>query len=156
MRRICSFEVFGTVFVVGVLAALVLPPTCGGHIRGQVRCAHNLAELYRLASTGGDAAALVTSGGWRSLTHTTPMLIAPEEQEVLICPLRKDSEPGDCDYRCSRVPFSKLGPSDPVAADRPGNHGNGMSINVLFKDGSVMEVDLDDPRWKRWNELLGP
>jgi len=37
---------------------------------------------------------------------------------------------------------------------RPGR--GGQTINVLFKDGSVMEVDLDDPRWKRWNELLGP
>jgi hypothetical protein len=155
MRRICSREILLTIPLIGILAWLFLPPVCGPRLR-QTRCANNMRQLYQLASTSSDAASSVSSGGWRSLTRTTPILIAPEEQEVLICPLREDSEPGDCDYRCSRISFSKLGPSDPVAADRAGNHGERGAINVLFKDGSVMEVDLDDPRWKRWNELLGP
>jgi hypothetical protein len=92
---------------------------------------------------------------WVFCSRTTPPLIEAESRAVLRCPARE--EPNDeCDYRGPKVPWTALLPDDPIAADRHGNHGDDDSINVLFKDGSVMEAALDDPRWKRWNEVLGP
>jgi len=39
--------------------------------------------------------------------------------------------------------------NDPVAADRPGNHGSGEGGNVVLRGGSVKSVPEADPAWVR-------
>jgi hypothetical protein len=48
-----------------------------------------------------------------------------------------------------------LNASDPIAADKEGNHG-GESINVLLKSGDLVEATPGDPLWKKCREVLGP
>jgi hypothetical protein len=169
MRRLCPFEIFASVFIVAFLAALLLPTIhsrgcldgCrGGDCGLQVRCGFNLTDLYQLgtvyaASPRGQWPEVQNGNCWLFLTKTTPPLIEAEHREILRCPVLEHSE-RDCDYRGPMVPWSSLRPDDPIAADRRGNHAEHKSINVLLKDGCVLEVEIDDPRWKRWNELLGP
>jgi hypothetical protein len=161
MRRICAYEVFGTVIVIGILAALLVPSIHGGRCGHEVKCAQHLAQLYKLgilyaANHKGQWPEPGEGNYWHAFADTTPPYIGPEEREILRCPLREEDSERDCGYRGPKVPWSRLQPGDPLAAERPGNHGPGEPVNVLFKDGSVMEVELNDPRWKRWNELLGP
>jgi len=155
-------EILVIIVVIGILAALLLPPVGPCHLPRKTMCANNLAQLYKLgtvyaANHKGQWPEPGKGNYWIEFTKTTPPFIDPDELDILRCPLQDaDLRAGDCDYRGPKVPWSRLQPGDPLAAERPGNHGPGEPVNVLFKDGSVMEVDLDDPRRKRWEELLGP
>jgi hypothetical protein len=161
-KGLSLLEVLVIVIVIGILAALLLPVYEGGgcHLPKTSICSKNLSQLYKIgtayaASHRGQWPDPQKANYWVAFTKTSPPLIEPEGLSILSCPAREEQLPDECDYRGPIVPWNKLSPSDPIAADRPGNH-EGRGINVLFKDGSVMEVELDDPRWKRWNELLGP
>ena len=160
-KGLTLLEVFVLVVVIGILAALALPPTCGGgRTAKRINCQHHLAQLYKLAvvyasSHHGEWPPPGNGPYWLSLTKTTPPLIGPDELEVLACPLREEElAPGTSDYRGPRLPWKQLKASDPVIADRPGNHGEGEKIHVVLKDGAVLEVGPDDPLWKRCQDVL--
>jgi hypothetical protein len=65
----------------------------------------------------------------------------------LSCPVR--GVPGDLDYRGPALPLRKLALGDPLAADRPGNHGPGKGGSVLLKNGAVHACAEADPAWVR-------
>lgn len=72
---------------------------------------------------------------------------AGDATELLDCP-RTDARPaeGDSEYDGPASDVNAYGPGDPVAADRPGAHGN--SLHVLRKDGAIMSFRDDDPAWR--------
>ena len=84
------------------------------------------------------------------------LLVLTLATEVLVCQVRTEDGLTCADYRRLVAPWNELRPSDPVAADRVGNHSPGEPLHVLLKDGSVLELGPDDPLWKRCGELLGP
>jgi len=158
-KGLTLLEILTIVVVIGIIAVL-LPPPGHGHLRRAkvTSCAHNMAQLSKLASVASAKEPAFTLGkeGWLSLSRMKPPLIEAEMRTIFACPVRdEDLASEECDYRGPRVPFSTLSASDPVAADKQGNHGDGKSINVLLKNGSVLEIGPDDPLWKRCNEVLG-
>ena len=153
-KGLTLLEILLVVIVIGVLAALLLPSQGGTHCGKLLSCGHNMAQLYKVAMVSPNQDALMREG-WVFLTRLKPPIIDSEAREILACPLRGVGlGPDECDYRSPRIPISKLGPSDPVAADKPGNHGDGQTINVLLKDGRILEAEPGDPLWKRCEELL--
>ena len=162
-KGLSLLEVLVIGVLIAILAAILLPVREGCHApmkMGGMRCANNLSQLYKIgtvyaASHRGQWPDPQKGNYWVAFTKTSPPLIEPEGLSILSCPAREEQLLDECDYRGPIVPWTKLSLNDPIAADRPGNH-EGRGINVLFKNGSVMEVELDDPRWKRWNEVLGP
>jgi hypothetical protein len=87
----------------------------------------------------------------------TPPLIEPDHAAILHCDI-SDHELGplETNYRGPLLPWKKLTGRDALAADREGNHGESESINVLFKDGSVLEAAPGDALWKKCREALRP
>lgn len=146
-------EVLITVVVIGILSALLVP-RIGGHGRHtRMACANNLRRLYQLSvlygSTHKGALPEETGGAlWLSFAWSTPPLIDPHQIEVLNCPiLGEEPTPGRTDYLGPRKSMAALKPTEALAADRPGNHGEDEGGNVLLKDGSVHYFDRDDPIW---------
>ncbi|HLJ77212.1 MAG TPA: hypothetical protein VKT75_07355 [Acidobacteriaceae bacterium] len=84
---------------------------------------------------------------WLSFANTSPPLIPAEELAVLACPVRGEWEPGGCDYLGPKTPYTQLKPGDALAADKPGNHGEGHAGNILLRDGTVREIEDSDPIW---------
>jgi hypothetical protein len=68
----------------------------------------------------------------------------------LTCPVKGGRE--DLDYRGPAVSIRSLAATDPLAADRVGNHGPGKGGNVLLKNGSVFAGTETDPAWRRASE----
>ena len=161
-KGITLLELLVIIVVIGLLAALLLPSGRHGHCNRSQFCKSNLLQLYTVgtihaAQHKGQRAEPKGENYWFSFTKTTPPLIGADHRSILACPVRDEElESGQCDYRGPIVPWKQLKPTDPIAADRPGNHGPGEPVYVLFKDGRVMEVALDDPRWKQWDQLLEP
>jgi len=151
-------EVLLTTLGVGILSSILVPlgvrrTFCGS----SARCPSNLRQLHQLgtasaASPHGRWPDATGSALWRSFGEMKLPLIGPESLEVLSCPLKGDGEPGRCDYLGPRRPASELGPGDALAGDRPGNHGEPGSGNVLFKDGSVREFEASHPIWRTLSE----
>lgn len=154
--------------LLGCLVALLIPAGhcvggCGGSKRPRVAtCANNLRQLYILATVyasqhKGQWPGIDGEDSWVCLTKGAPPLIDSDHTDILSCPvLGEDCEPGRTHYRGPRVPFSKLQPTDPIAADQEGNHGDGETINVLLKNGMLVEVGPADPLWKKCRDLLRP
>ena len=71
-------------------------------------------------------------------------------EEWLCCPVR--NVPGQIDYRGPLRAIDELTDDDPIAADRPGNHGPEEGGSVLLKNGTIRQVPRGDPLWKRANE----
>ena len=87
----------------------------------------------------------------------TPPLVPSEELGLFSCPVRDEElGAGECDYLGPIKPFGQLKPEDPLAADKEGNHGEGQPINVLFKDGSVLDAAPGDALWKKCRAILSP
>lgn len=163
-KGLTLLEVFMIVVVIGVLVALFVPWIGGGGhpcVR-TINCANNLRQLYKLgtvfaASHKGEWPSAKGADFWLYLTRTKPPLIEEEWMEIFACPIRDETlNPGETDYLGPLIPWSQLKPSDPIAADKPGNHGPNENINVLLKDGSVLEIGPDDPFWKKYANVLGP
>ena len=151
----------GGVFVIGILAALLLPAIAKATERAKVTsCANNLRQMWTLQSVymsqfGGREKLLPTETGaafWLKLTQTQPPLIDPTEHEVFLCPVHGVEIAGHCDYLGPAVDANSLKAEDPVGADAPHNHKNGG--NVLRKDGSILEVV--DPEFKAVTDRLKP
>ena len=148
------FEVLVIIVVIGILAALFLPP-CGGGIGPARRsaCENNLHQLCALGMVYASAhkgAWPVATGSelWLCFTRTSPPLIQAEELEVLACPVRGEWEPGQCDFLGPQKPWSELKPGDALGACKPGNHGEDASGRVLLKDGRIEEYPYTHPIWK--------
>jgi len=146
--------VLATVAAIGLLAAILLPPLHPSphHVR-VISCANNLRQLYQLGITyasahNGQWPAAKGSSLWLEFTKGTPPLIGQDELEVLLCPVKGDPEIGHCDFLGPSKPASELKPNEALAADRPGNHDDDRSGNVLLKDGSVQEFEFSHPIWK--------
>ena len=136
----------GGVFVLGILAALLMPAIARATERAKVTaCANNLRSLWMLQQTyasqfGGrekDYPAETGSAFWLKLSETTPPLVDPTERDVFLCPCKEGGN--RCDYQGPRQSVKSLKPGDAVGADQAGNHKQGG--NVLRKDGSVLELD---------------
>jgi len=143
--------------VIGILALLFLPHTvCGGGIGPARRtaCASNLRQLYQLGTLyssthQGEWPAARGSALWRSFTQTSPPLLEQEWLDVLSCPVKgEELSPGACDYLGPRQRVSALKPTDALGADKPGNHGEGVTGNLLLRDGSVQEYEASHPLWE--------
>lgn len=63
----------------------------------------------------------------------------------LCCPVK--AERREIDYRGPALPLREIKNDEPMAADRPGNHGRGKGGNVLLKTGQVYTASLADPLW---------
>ena len=159
-RGLTLLEVFILVIVIGILAALFIPPTCGDGLR--TNCSANLGQLYKVGTIyasmhKGEWPGIAGDELWLSFTRTTPPLIEEEHRAILACRVQgEECAPGETHYRGPRVPWKQLRPGEPLAADKPGNHGDDYGGNVLFKDGSVHEAALRDPLWQQCAEKLRP
>lgn len=148
------FGVLATVAAAGILAAILLPPWHTGIQEGRAAaCASNLRQLYQLgvvyaSAHDGHWPTAKGSAFWLAFTKTAPPLIGQDELEVLLCPVKGEPEPGHCDYLGPALPFPELQPGDALAADKPGNHGDGRAGNILLKNGSVREFEYSEPIWK--------
>lgn len=121
------------------------------------KCANNLSRLLKMqfvymVQFGGRAKAVPPYTGeafWLSLTQTQPALIDPRYSEVFRCPVRgKDEWWGNCDYRGPAAMLRGIAGTDPIGADREGNHGPGKGGNVLLASGEVKECIPRDAEWK--------
>jgi type II secretory pathway pseudopilin PulG len=161
-RGLTLLEVVVIVVVIAILAGLIVPPFCGEGMRRAkaTNCAHNLGQLYKLgtvyASTHkGEWPSETGDDLWLSFTKTVPPLIDATTIEILACPvLGEEIRPGETHYRGPQLPWSKLKSSDPLGGDKVGNHGDGVGGNVLYKDGSVMELDVQELHRRESDGLL--
>jgi prepilin-type N-terminal cleavage/methylation domain-containing protein len=157
-RGLTLFEVVVTIVVVGLLACLLVPSfVCGRGPARRTACASNLRHLYQAgllysSTHRGAWPAATGSALWLAFVRTSPPLIGPDELDVLSCPVRGEGEPGRCDYLGPRKPASGLKPGDALAADRPGNHGEGEAGNVLLKDGTARDFEVSPPSLETLSE----
>lgn len=151
--------------LLALLIGLLLPAflSCGGTRRlRSTACARNLSQMHTLmaaysAAYKGESPRGTGESFWLSLSETTPPLVPHDYPGLFACPrLEEDCPPRKTHYRGPRLPWSQLKPSDPIAADKPGNHGDDEGGCVLLKNGDVLEVGRDDPLWKRCAEVLAP
>jgi type II secretory pathway pseudopilin PulG len=154
-RGLTLLEVIVIVAVIAILAALLLPAVTPGLGEGhRIGCAGNLRQLYQLgvvysSTHKGQWPDAKGENLWLSFTRTTPPLLEPDQIEVLGCPvLREDPSPGQTDYFGPWQPASSLEQTGILGGDKRGNHGVEHGGNLLYKDGSVIEIAQSDPRWK--------
>ena len=156
-------EMLVVIVIIGILAGIMLPVI--GHVLFQAKvtkCQRHLNQLYQLgtvysASHQGKWLPGKSEELWVSLKKTAPPLIEESQTELLSCAVRDEElGPEETHFRGPVVPFSKVGGVDPLGADKVGNHGETRGGNVLFKDGSVRELDLTDPVWESCVTKLSP
>ena len=70
----------------------------------------------------------------------------PRRPFDLACPVRNVSD-GTIDYRGPARSLRSLSNTDPVFADRPGNHGPEGGGNVLLRNGRIYSLRGDDSLW---------
>jgi hypothetical protein len=73
----------------------------------------------------------------------------PIDPQWFCCPEVGPPAPGRIDYRGPSASLRGMDKNDPIAADRPGNHGAGEGGNVVLRGGSVKYVPESDPAWAR-------
>lgn len=149
-------ELLVVIVIIGILAGLLLPVIGHALFRAKVTtCQSNLGQLYKLgtvyaSSHKGNWPSAKGEDLWLSLRRRVPPLIEAEHAAILHCKVTMDDGelgPDDTNYRGPLVSFGKLGAVDPLGADKAGNHGEPYGGNVLYKDGRVDELPLDDPKW---------
>ena len=156
-------ELLVVIVIIGILAGLLLPVIAHAIFRAKVAtCLSNQQQLYKLgtvysSSHKGSWPAAKGEDLWLSLRRMVPPLIEADHAVILHC-MVLDPELGvdETNYRGPVVSFAKLGICDPLGGDKPGNHGEQYGGNVLFKDGSVQEFELDHPRWQEFATKLLP
>lgn len=149
--------VAGLLFVAGVLAALFLPGFLRARrLEGQATCAKNLVTLHKMmaeyAHQFGKPLSMLSNrtGGdfWIHLSQTAPPLVT--DLGLFACPIEGGSNAaGTTDYRgpSRNGNVAGLGPTDPMGADKVGNHGFHGGGNVLRKNGELVESGEYDPLW---------
>lgn len=156
-------EMLVVIVIIGILAGLLLPVI--GHVlfRAKVTtCINNQRELYRLgtvysSSHKGNWPSAKGEDLWLSLRRMVPPLIAEDHASILHCGVT-DGElgPEETNYRGPVTTFGRVGATDPLGADKPGNHGDPHGGCVLYKDGSVQEYELDHLKWQDCATKLSP
>jgi type II secretory pathway pseudopilin PulG len=161
-RGITLLEVIVIIIAIGILAAVLLPPVCGGRNRGLTSCANNLKQLYSMGTiyasqhrgqwpeeTGGSL--------WLTFQKMEPPLIQADLKDLYFCPFK--AEPGDLGQTDYRGPITNVNhsmPGDPIGADKVGNHGEQEGGCVLRKAGDVQALELGDPLWDLSQTHLKP
>lgn len=156
-------ELLVVIVIIGILASLLLPVISHALFRARVTaCASNQQQLYKLGTvyaTSHKGAWPPAKGEelWLSLRKLVPPLIETDHAGILHCDvLEHELGPDETNYRGPVTTFGRIGATDPLGGDKPGNHGEQYGGNVLFKDGSVQEFELDHPRWQDFASKLSP
>ena len=160
-KGLTLIEILVVILVIGILAAILLPPI-GGHAlitAKRAACANNLSQLWKMQNVymsqfGKAHKQMPPQTGtafWHALTLTQPPLIDPTVNDIFLCPVLGSSSAGDYDYAGPARSVNQLGDGDPVGADLHDNHKEGASDegsgNVLRKSGDVLEYSGSD--WAR-------
>ena len=149
-------EMLVVIVILGVLAGLLLPVIGHALFRAKVTtCQSNLSQLYKLgtiysSTRKGNWPSAKGEELWLSLRKAVPPLIEAEHASLLHCKVTTGDEelgPDETNYRGPLVSFAKVGAVDPLGADKPCNHGEQYGGCVLYKDGRIDELPLDDPKW---------
>ena len=153
-------ELLVVIVIIGLLAGLLLPQVAKAIRRAEVAaCSSNLKSLWQLQITytikyGGRYKQFPPETGsnfWGALLKVTPPLISQDEQEILWCPVKGGSQPGDIDFFGPALQVGRLNSSDPVGCDDPTNHSESGDEggNVLRRGGDIVEL-----QGSAWNEVL--
>lgn len=153
-------ELLVVIVIIGLLAGLLLPQVAKAIRRAEVAaCSSNLKSLWQLQITytikyGGRYKQFPTETGsnfWGALLKVSPPLISQDEQEILWCPVKGGSQPGDIDFFGPAMQVGRLNSSDPVGCDDPTNHSESGDEggNVLRRGGDIVEL-----QGSAWNEVL--
>jgi prepilin-type N-terminal cleavage/methylation domain-containing protein len=162
-RGFTLVEMLVVIVIISILAGLLIPVI--QHVLHRVRvanCAHNLKQLYQVAQTYAAA----HKGGWPSVRGEElwtsfqtgrPPYLEERHAEICLCPVRQEPERrGETDYRGPLLPRARYRAVDPIAADKPGNHGEDGGGNVLLNDGSVHEIGPEESLWQDCLVKLSP
>jgi len=156
-------ELLVVIVIIGILASLLLPVIAHAIFRAKVAtCLSNQQQLYKLGtvyatSHKGNWPSAKGEDLWLSLRRMVPPLIAEEHASLLHCSvLDHELGPDETNIRGPVTSFSRVSITDPVGADKPGNHGEQYGGNVLYKDGSVQEYELDHLKWQELPTKLSP
>lgn len=153
-------ELLVVIVIIGLLASLLLPQVAKATHRAKVTaCSKNLKSLLELQMTyatkfGGRYKMFPQETGsalWEVLMKTEPPLVDKDEQEIMWCPVKGGSQPGEIDYLGPAIPLGRLKSSDPVGCDDSTNHSEDGSEggNVLRRGGDVVEL-----QGSAWQELM--
>lgn len=144
--------------IFGTAAVFAVAVHRGHRCCSATQCANNLSQLWRLqhlysagyaGSPGGRGFPQQTGKAfWLHLAKMQPPLINPSNEDLLLCPIQGEGDPGDIQYLGPARPCGSLREEDPVGCDRPLNHGQGREANgnVLWKAGHVDRLERKD--WK--------
>jgi len=156
-------ELLVVIVIIGILSSLLIPAIVHAMFRARVTaCAHNQNQLYQLgtvysSSHKGNWPSARGEELWLSLRRMIPPLIEAEQAEILACPATQvEIGPDETHFRGPALPMGKLNATDPLGADKVGNHGELYGGNVLLKDGSVQEYELGAPKWEECATKLSP
>jgi len=156
-------ELLVVIVIIGILTSLIVPSIVQAMFRARVTaCSHNQRQLYQLGTVYSSSHKGNWPSGrgeelWLSLRRMVPPLIEADHGEVLACPVMQvEIGPDETHFRGPALPMGKLGVTDPLGADKVGNHGEKYGGNVLLKDGSVQEFELGHPKWEECATKLSP
>jgi len=162
-RGFTLVEMLVVIVIISILAGLLVPVIIGA-LAGTRRanCAHNLKQLYAI----GQSYAVAHKGNWPahrgeelwlSFQNGRPPLLEEKHREICLCPVRQEPDRlGEVDYRGPLLSWSRIRAVDPIAADKPGNHGQEYGGNVLLYDGSVHEAGPEEAVWQDCLVKLSP
>jgi prepilin-type N-terminal cleavage/methylation domain-containing protein len=156
-------ELLVVIVIIGILSSLLIPAIVHALFRVRVTaCASNQRQLYQLgtvysSSHKGNWPSATGEELWLSLRRTVPPLIETDHQELLSCAcLQVQIGPDETHFRGPTLPAGRLRVTDPMGADKVGNHGEDLGGNVLMRDGSVQEFEKAHPKWEECATKLAP
>jgi prepilin-type N-terminal cleavage/methylation domain-containing protein len=156
-------ELLVVIVIIGILAGLLLPVIGNAITQTKITaCLHNQQQLYKLgtlyaSSHKGSWPSAKGEDLWLSLRRTAPPLIEEGHASILHCMvLDPELSVDETNYRGPVVPFARVGATEPLGADKIGNHGEKRGGCVLYKDGSAQEHELAHPKWEECATKLSP